>query len=95
MVCLLYQAVHKCESSKPLGRMDKVGCNSGVAKYFCAFPMVSSSKHCCVVSFMNASILLEFWFTINQFLAPRITDIYITILYSHKVLKTLRFVGNV
>ena len=47
-------------------RICGVGCNRGVAikspyNYLQAFPMVSSSYHC-VVSFMNASILLELWF---------------------------------
>ena len=82
---LLCQAIHKCESIKPLDRMDKVGSNNEGAIYFHAFPTVTSSKHCCVVSFMNASILLESWFTFSELFAPIIADM--TILYSHKVLK--------
>ena len=44
------------------------------------------------MSFTNVSILLESWFTIYPFLAPRIADT--TILYSQKVLKTFNLYFN-
>ena len=54
---------------------------------FQTFPMVSSSQHHCIVSFINTLTLLESWFTIYPFLPLRIADV--TIQYSHKVLKHL------
>ena len=63
-------------------RMGKVWRNNGVTIetdwviHFWAFPIVSSSKHCCVVSFMNNLTLLVSWFTIHPFLAPTMLKMF-------------------
>ena len=85
MVYLLCQAVHKRESIKPLGRMNKELDGVGSNKWSCHIFPVRRAEHYCIVSFMNSSILLESWFTISELLGSIIADM--TILYSHKVLK--------
>ena len=82
------QAVYKCKSSKPSGRMGEVGCNSWVAiKLLYIFPVQWLAVHSIVVLFYKESTSFESWFIIYSFLASRIAEA--TILHSHKVLKTL------
>ena len=81
---LLCQALHKCKNSKPSNRMSEVWCNIGVALHFQHFQWLSVYY---VVVLWVFTTLLESWFTIYPLLAPRTANT--TILYFHKVLKTL------
>ena len=91
MIYLLCQTVHKYESSKPSGKMARLGMrNSGVAiesSYIYMYSHWIAFHSVVVLRFLrtNASILLKLQFTMYPFLAHRAACSII--LYSYKVLK--------
>ena len=73
MVCLIYQAVQKCKSSKPSGGMG--GRGLAVKSHYISEHFQSTVASIVVFSnFTSTSTLLESWLIIYTLLAPKITE---------------------